>query len=134
VCLYTPLQYGHNIQIRNGHTQQLLFLYFVSSAQVTTLSILYMTLQYNNDHVSVSLSSGICFIIYDVMCVLQDGQLYKRCYRMDNCIRDIDTHMPEQMTANRAVTETILQVMSTLPDVYWVEYACQITHNYIIWI
>jgi hypothetical protein len=28
------------------------------------------------------------------------------------------------MTANRAVKDNILQVMSTLPDVYIVEYAC----------
>jgi hypothetical protein len=28
------------------------------------------------------------------------------------------------MTANRAVKDKILQVMSTLPDVYMVEYAC----------
>jgi hypothetical protein len=43
----------------------------------TTVSIFYMTLQDENEHVSVSLSSGLYFFIYDFMCVLQDGQFCK---------------------------------------------------------
>jgi hypothetical protein len=33
------------------------------------------------------------------------------------------------MAANTAVKDKILQVMSTLPDVYMLEYACHTTFN-----
>jgi hypothetical protein len=48
----------------------------------TTLSILYMTLQDKYEHVSVSLSSGV-YLLFTIVYV---------CYRMDNFVRDTDTH------------------------------------------
>jgi hypothetical protein len=48
----------------------------------TTLSILYMTLREQNEHVSVFLSSGV-YLLFTIVCV---------CYRMDHFVRDTDKH------------------------------------------